>query len=387
LSIEYCGNNMHDVQALSKAELERYSRHLVIPEIGCAGQSKLKAAKVLVVGAGGLGSPVILYLAAAGIGTIGIVDFDQVDISNLQRQVLYSTEDVGASKVQVAAKRALALNPQIKVVEHNAELSGKNVGHFFESYDVIVDGSDNFETRYMVNDACVLLNKPNVHGAVHRFEGQASLFLPGKGPCYRCVFKEPPAPGSVLNCAQAGVLGVLPGLVGTIQATECLKLVLSIGTTLIGKLLLIDALTMGFQMISVKRDPHCTVCGVNPTITSLDQIERLASYCEPIMVVDPHELEREIKQGSNIFFIDVRELNEYDYSHLNDATNIPLSSFAERLGELPPAANFVVYCKSGGRSQKAAQLMQQSGILNVRHLEGGLSEWKKQIDASIAIFD
>jgi adenylyltransferase/sulfurtransferase len=378
---------MVEENKLSKLELERYSRHLVIPEVGLEGQEKLKAASVLVIGAGGLGSPVVLYLAAAGVGTIGIVDFDEVDLSNLQRQVLYTTEDVGKSKVRIAYTQALKLNPEIKVVQHEEELNAANVEQIFKLYDVIVDGSDNFETRYLVNDACVLLNKPNVHGAVHRFEGQASVFKTGAGPCYRCVFKEPPAAGTVLNCAQAGVLGVLPGIVGTIQATECLKLILSLGESLTGRLLLIDALEMSFRTIKIKRDPSCTVCGDNPSITFVGQPLIQNASCQTISFLDPTELANEFANGKAILLVDVREDNEFNYSHLRNAVHIPLGHLAERIVELPAQANIVVYCKSGTRSRKAVELMQLVGMTNVRNLKGGIRAWTKQVDTSMSFLD
>jgi adenylyltransferase/sulfurtransferase len=378
---------MGEENKLSKLELERYSRHLVIPEVGLEGQEKLKAASVLVIGAGGLGSPAVLYLAAAGVGTIGIVDFDEVDLSNLQRQVLYTTEDVGKSKVRVAYTKALKLNPEIKVVQHEEELNAANIDQTFKNYDVIVDGSDNFETRYLVNDACVLLNKPNVHGAVHRFEGQASVFKTGAGPCYRCVFREPPVAGTVLNCAQAGVLGVLPGIVGTIQATECLKLILSLGESLTGRLLLIDALAMSFRTIKIKRDPNCTVCGDNPSVSSARQPNMQNIGCQTISFLDPTELASEFANGKEILLVDVREANEFNYSHLRGAVHIPLGHLAARMVELPAQANIVVYCKSGARSRKAVELMQLVGMTNVRNLKGGIRAWTKQVDTSMSFLD
>lgn len=375
-------------KGLSETELERYSRHLVIPEIGLAGQAKLKAARVLVIGAGGLGCPVIQYLAAAGVGTIGIVDFDRVDLSNLQRQVIYSTADVGQSKADVAARVALGINPNIVVNARAVEITTTNAEALIAAYDFVIDGSDNFETRYLINDTCVLLNKINIHGAVHRFEGQASVFIPHRGPCYRCVFKRPPVPGTVQNCAEAGVLGVLPGIIGSIQAAECLKLILAMESGLVGKLLLFDATTMTFQNLNVARDPLCIVCGANaanePGSSSIPDSPNPSLSGSS---VDPLELAKQIEQSpAGLVIIDVREKIEFDHSHLNGAVHIALGTLPERLKEVPSTADVVVYCRSGGRSRKAASLLQQSGIKNVRDLRGGLSAWSRQVDPSLSVF-
>lgn len=414
---------------LSKSELERYSRHLLIPEVGVEGQLKLKRACVLVVGAGGLGSPVIQYLTAAGVGTIGIVDFDTVDKSNLQRQILFSTEDIGSAKSDVASEYARALNPEITIHKHQTKLCGDNIAEIFEQYSIVVDGSDNFETRYLINDACVLLNKVNVHGAVHRFNGQVSVFDPKHGPCYRCVFSEPPESGAFLNCAEAGVLGVLPGIVGTIQATECIKTILSIGTSLLGKLLIVDALDMSFRTINLARNPGCIACGDERKITSLHDLQvkhtsaesacaansrarqsdssnqqtcitpQASSSPQTICIpqassnsqtsidgaLEPSDLAGILSANSGLFLIDVREVHEYTYSHLNQAINIPLSNLAQRLQEIPKDIDAVVYCKSGARSLKAVAMLRQSGFGRVRHLTGGLSAWSKQIDNSISV--
>ncbi|MBS1956404.1 MAG: molybdopterin-synthase adenylyltransferase MoeB [Cyanobacteria bacterium SZAS-4] len=383
--------------SFSQDELDRYSRHLVIPEVGIDGQQKLKRASVLVVGAGGLGAPVIQYLAAAGIGKLGVVDFDKIDSSNLQRQVLFSTADVGQLKVDVACERASSLNPEIAIYRHRAKLSSENVAQLFQDYSIIVDGSDNFETRYLVNDACVLLGKTNVHGAVHRFDGQISVFSPGNGPCYRCVFSEPPEPGAVLNCAEAGVLGVLPGIVGTIQATECIKNILSIGVPLIGKLLLVDALDMSFRTINLKRNPKCTTCGDTPEIKSMQDlivkhvpVDRSCALNQGLQnsagkQLAATELAEELANSNKLLLIDVREANEYNYSHLQNAIHFPLSNLPQSLHEIPKDANVVVYCKSGARSLKAAEMLQQAGVRSVRNLNGGLSAWSRQVDTSLSV--
>lgn len=404
---------------LSDDELRRYSRHLLIPEVGVEGQLRLKDARVLVIGAGGLGSPVIQYLGAAGVGTIGIVDFDVVDHSNLQRQILFSTSDIGRSKTDVASECVSALNPDIRVIRHNVRLNGANAVEIFNDYSIIVDGSDNFETRYLVNDVCVLLGKTNIHAAVHRFNGQVSVFVPHQGPCYRCVFSEPPEPGEFLNCAEAGVLGVLPGIVGTIQATECLKAVLSIGNSLVGKLLLIDALEMSFRTIKLSRDSDCISCGEKRVIQSPDDLvarhSNTGNSCsarsqqsssetsartqasatatkkldnaEPMSTeIGPEELQGELQISSAVTLIDVREPHEFSYSHLDRAINIPLGKISDRLPEiLTEKKQVVVYCKSGARSQKAVAQLRQAGMTNVRNLSGGLSAWSRQVDASISV--
>lgn len=389
--------------SLSEDELDRYSRHLVIPEVGIEGQQKLKHASVLVVGAGGLGSPIIQYLAAAGVGTLGVLDFDEIDKSNLQRQVLFSTADVGQFKADVACKRASNLNPNIVVRSYRTRLNGTNFAELFENYSIIVDGSDNFATRYLINDACVFLGKTNVHGAVHRFDGQVSVFSPGKGPCYRCVFSQPPEPGAVLNCAEAGVLGVLPGIIGTIQATECIKAILSIGIPLIGKLLLVDALDMTFRTINLTRDPNCTTCGDASEVRSLKDLvakhASIESACSSSQIsqklagqqLAARELADELTNndklahGERLMLIDVREANEYNHSHLQNAVHYPLSNLSQSLNEIPKAANVVVYCKSGGRSLKAVAMLQEAGVQSVRNLSGGLSAWSRQVDTSMSV--
>lgn len=389
--------------SLSKSELDRYSRHLVIPEVGVEGQKKLKNASVLVVGAGGLGSPIIQYLAAAGVGTLGVVDFDEIDKSNLQRQVLFSTADVGRFKADVACERASSLNPEIVVHKHRTRLTGTNIAEIFENYSVIVDGSDNFETRYLVNDACVFLGKTNVHAAVHRFDGQVSVFSPGNGPCYRCVFSQPPEPGAVQNCAEAGVLGVLPGIIGTIQATECIKVILSIGEPLIGKLLLVDALDMTFRTIKLTRNPLCTTCGDASEFRSLQDLAAKHAFTESACLSNQisqkfvgqelaaQDLANELAnidklaKSEKLLLIDVREANEYNHSHLQNAIHYPLSNLSQSLHEIPKGANVVVYCKSGGRSLKAAAMLQEAGVQSVRNLSGGLSAWSRQVDTSMSV--
>ncbi|RTL36570.1 MAG: molybdopterin-synthase adenylyltransferase MoeB [Candidatus Melainabacteria bacterium] len=394
--------------SLSDSELQRYSRHLLISEVGIEGQRKLKCARVLVVGAGGLGSPVIQYLSAAGVGTIGIVDFDDVDKSNLQRQILFSNQDVGFPKVELAAKRALSLNPEISIHTHNTRLTCDNIEDIFADYSIVVDGSDNFETRYLVNDACVVFGKTNIHGAVHRFDGQVSVFAPGQGPCYRCVFSEPPVAGTFLNCAEAGVLGVLPGIVGTIQATECIKTILSIGTSLVGRLLLVDALDMSFRTIKLTRNLKCITCGDSPEVRSIQDLRvkhatvqtscsglltKQSSQAESLTAASESssselsatQLDAELRASNDLLLIDVREPHEFGYSHLNRAVNLPLSRISERLQVIPAASNVVVYCKSGMRSQKAVALMREAGLSQVRHLTGGLSAWSKQVDSSMSV--
>lgn len=378
---------MDSIPELSSGERQRYSRHLILPEVGVEGQRKLKGSSVLVIGAGGLGSPIILYLAAAGVGTIGIVDFDQIDVSNLQRQVLYSTSDVSKSKVETASRRARELNPEVTIVEHNAEVNRQNVMQLLQPYDVIADGSDNFATRYLVNDACILAKKPNVHGAIHRFEGQASVFAKDGAPCYRCIFPEPPTAGAVLNCAEAGVLGVLPGIIGTIQATECIKLLLSIGTTLAGRLLLIDALDMQFRTVNLKRDPKCTACGDQPSIKSITDSPSAEASCGSINNMTAVDLARYMTNQKDLVLLDVREQNEFEYSHLGQAMHIPLNRLSERIKELPENKEIVVYCRSGTRSRRAAEILQSAGIKNVRNLQGGIRAWQRDVEPSLSYYE
>src|SRR5215212_9144019 len=351
----------HELPSLSAMEIKRYSRHLILPEVGVDGQRKLKAARVLCIGAGGLGSPVALYLAAAGVGTVGIVDFDVVDYSNLQRQILHGTGDVGRSKLESARDKLTALNPEVRVELHDTALSSANALDLFRPYDVIVDGTDNFPTRYLVNDACVLLRKPNAYGSIFRFEGQASVFGLESGPCYRCLYPEPPPPGLVPSCAEGGVLGVLPGIIGVIQATETIKLILGVGEPLIGRFLIFDALRMKFRELKLRKDADCPVCGTHPTVTQLIDYDQfcgiLPAASEPITVnnateITSLELKHRLDRGDKLRIIDVREPNEYQINRIAGSTLIPLGDVPKRYQELPRDREIVTMCKMGGRSAK-----------------------------------
>ena len=371
---------------LDVEELQRYSRHLIMPEVTSEGQNRLKAARVLCIGAGGLGSPTALYLAAAGVGTIGIVDFDNVDLSNLQRQILHGTKDLGREKLESARDRLHDINPQIDIELHRCRFSGENASQLVTRYDVVVDGSDNFPTRYLSNDVCVFARKPNVYGSVFRFEGQATVFAPHlSGPCYRCLFPEPPPPESVPNCAQAGVLGVLPGIIGMLQAIETLKLILGIGEPLVGRLLHFDALKLKFRELNLRRDPKCPVCGENPTIFSPIDYEQFCGVRDKseIAEMSPHELKRRMDSGESFELIDVREPFEYEIARIDGAKLIPLGEISERLGELCEEQTIVVHCHSGKRSAEAARLLQQRGFANVYNLEGGIDAWSDQIDPNV----
>jgi adenylyltransferase/sulfurtransferase len=373
--------------SLSAAELRRYSRHLALTEIGVAGQEKLQAARVLIIGTGGLGSPAALYLAAAGIGTLGLLDFDRVDESNLQRQVLYDTAGIGMPKAELARMRLTALNPELQVQAHQTELCAANVQGIFENYDIIIDGSDRIATRYLVNDACVIYGKALISAAIHRFEGQAMTYVPGRGPCYRCLFPEM-AEGVAPNCAEAGVLGVLPGVLGTIQATEAIKLIVGIGEPLIGRLLTYDALEMRFQELRFTRRTDCAVCGEHPTITeahdppgfcSLDELRRVRS-------ISAAQLAQRIKaSGQPISLIDVREPAEFAASHLLRAINIPLNTIEQHSRQLPRAGTVIFVCRSGVRSQRACALASRMGVSEAWQLEGGLLAWKAEIDPSLRL--
>ena len=378
--------------ALSGDEIKRYSRHLILSEVGREGQQKLKAAKVLCIGAGGLGSPVAMYLAAAGVGTIGIVDFDTVDLSNLQRQILHGTSDVGRSKLASAKDTLHNLNPHVNVITHEVALSSANALDLFRGYDVVVDGTDNFPTRYLVNDACVLLGIPNAYGSIFRFEGQASVFGTKDGPCYRCLYPEPPPPGLVPSCAEAGVLGILPGLIGTIQATETVKLILGMGQTLAGRFLIYDAMKMRFRELTLRKDPDCPVCGTHPTVTALidyDQFCGVAPSQAPAAAgpdamndITPLELKARIDAGTRPFVLDVREPTEYQINRIPGSVLIPLGELPARVGELDPTVEIVTQCKSGVRSAKAASFLRQQGFTNVRNLTGGILAWVDQVDPS-----
>jgi molybdopterin/thiamine biosynthesis adenylyltransferase/rhodanese-related sulfurtransferase len=374
-----------DPGELTARERERYSRHLLLPEVGEEGQRRLKAARVLCVGAGGLGSPAALYLAAAGVGTLGLVDFDVVDVTNLQRQIIHGTKDVGRSKLESAQSRIEALNPEVRVETFDAHFSAANARALVEAYDVIVDGTDNFPARYMVNDACVLHGKPNAWGSIFRFEGQASVFAAPGGPCYRCLHPDPPAAGLVPSCAEAGVLGVLPGIIGTIQATETLKLILGIGDPLIGRFLVYDALKMRFRELKLPKDPDCPVCGVRPTITSLRET---AASCETRASgrheCSVRELKARIDDGRAPVILDVRETSEAAICRLPGSRLIPLGELPRRLAELDPSADIVVHCKSGGRSTRAVALLREKGFARASNLTGGILRWIKEIDPSLA---
>jgi adenylyltransferase/sulfurtransferase len=380
---------------LSHSEILRYSRHLLIPEVGLEGQRKLKAASVLVIGTGGLGSPVALYLAAAGVGRIGLVDYDVVDYSNLQRQVIHGTSGIGTLKVESARQRMLDLNPDIQVEVYNEPFTSQNAMEIARDYDVIIDGTDNFPTRYLTNDVCVLLGKPNVYGSIFRFEGQASVFDARYGPCYRCLFPEPPPPGLVPSCAEGGVLGVLPGTIGTIQATEALKLILGIGEPLIGRLMLYNALDMTFEYVKLRKNPNCKVCGENPTVTELIDYE---AFCgvpghdhEEGTVgggwdITALELAERLKRGNHIRLLDVREPHELEISRLEGAQLIPLGQLAARLPELDSADEMVVFCKSGSRSARALELLASAGFRKVKNLKGGINAWAREVNPEIPVY-
>jgi molybdopterin/thiamine biosynthesis adenylyltransferase/rhodanese-related sulfurtransferase len=371
---------------LTLSERQRYSRHLLLPEVGGGGQRRLKEARVLCVGAGGLGSPALLYLAAAGVGTLGLIDFDAVDITNLQRQILHSTADVGRSKLDSARTRLHALNPEVRVETFDAMFTSENARSLVESFDIVVDGTDNFTARYLVNDACVLYGKPNVWGAIFRFEGQVSVFATSEGPCYRCLHPEPPAPGLVPSCAEAGVLGVLPGIIGTIQATEAIKLILGVGEPLVGRFLVYDALRMRFRELRLPRNPDCPLCGARPTITDLHEI---AAWCQTGVEVGsdpgltPAALKARIDAGTAPVILDVREAFENAICRIPGARLIPLGELEARLGELDPAEEVVVHCKSGGRSQRAVALLRERGYTGAINLTGGILAWINDIDPSL----
>ena len=374
---------------LSNDEILRYSRHLIMPEVGMEGQQKLKAAKVLCIGAGGLGSPLALYLTAAGVGTLGIVDFDVVDYTNLQRQIIHTTADVGRKKLDSAADKLKAINPYINLRTFDMRLSSANALELFREFDIIADGTDNFPTRYLVNDACVLTGKPNVYGSIFRFEGQASVFAAENGPCYRCLYPEPPPPGLVPSCAEGGVLGILPGLVGVIQATETIKLILGQGDPLIGRLLLVDALGMKFRELKLRKSPDCPVCGKNPTVTSLIDYnefcgirgeEEAAATDVPAMTVE--ELKRQLDAKKDLFILDVREPHEYQICNLNGHL-IPLGDLPKRVHELDSSREIVAHCRSGVRSGKAVTFLRQAGFKKVHNLTGGILAWADKIDPTM----
>jgi molybdopterin/thiamine biosynthesis adenylyltransferase/rhodanese-related sulfurtransferase len=373
-----------ELPELTREELARYSRHLILPDVGVEGQKRLKAARVLLVGAGGLGSPLALYLSAAGVGTLGIVDFDKVDVTNLQRQVVHGTADVGRSKIDSAAERIYDINPYVNVERFETRLTSENALEIIREFDIVVDGTDNFATRYLVNDACVILGKPNVYGSIFRFEGQASVLATSEGPCYRCLFREPPPPGLVPSCAEGGVLGVLPGLVGTIQATEAIKLILGIGEPLIGRLLLVDALTAQFRTVKIRRDPTCPACGTHE-IQELIDYDAFCGAPEPLTVKEltPRELAEKLRRGDDFDLIDVREPFEWEIAHIEGARLVPLSTFPDAIKELDASREIVVQCKVGGRSARAADALIAAGFRNVWNLAGGITRWSDDVDPTV----
>jgi len=377
-----------DIATLNKEEILRYSRHLIMPEVGMEGQQKLKAAKVLCIGTGGLGSPLALYLAAAGVGTIGLVDFDVVDFTNLQRQIIHTTADVGRPKLDSASEKLEAINPFINIRRFDTLLNRSNALEIFRDFDIIVDGTDNFPTRYLVNDACVLSGKPNVYGSIFRFEGQASVFATKEGPCYRCLYPEPPPPGLVPSCAEGGVLGILPGLVGVMQATEAIKLILGKGEPLIGRLLLVDALGMKFRELKLRKNPECPVCGAHPTVTELIDYQQFCGIrgeetpvaaSGAIPEIQPEELKRRLDAKEDVFVLDVREPHEYQICNLGGYL-IPLGDLPKRANELDSSREIVAHCRSGVRSGKAVDFLRQAGFKKVWNLAGGILAWADKVD-------
>jgi adenylyltransferase/sulfurtransferase len=379
---------------LSKDEILRYSRHLIMPEVGMEGQLKLKAAKVLLVGTGGLGAPMALYLTAAGVGTIGLVDFDVVDYTNLQRQVIHGTKDVGKPKIDSAIETMQDINPFVNVIRHEVALTSENAREIVKDYDLVADGTDNFPTRYLVNDVCVLLNKPNVYGSIFRFEGQATIFAAENGPCYRCLYPEPPPPGLVPSCAEGGVLGILPGVVGLIQATEVVKLILGKGETLVGRLMLYDALNMKFRELKLRKSDECPICGPKPTIHELIDYHQFCGVPQPGAVPEPEAgvseneievtaLKARFDRGEKVNLIDVREPHEYQIARIPGSTLIPLGDLPKRVNELNVGDEIVVHCKSGVRSGKAADFLRQSGFKRVLNVKGGILAWSDKVDPSV----
>jgi molybdopterin/thiamine biosynthesis adenylyltransferase/rhodanese-related sulfurtransferase len=375
---------------LSNEEILRYSRHLIMPEVGMEGQLKLKQAKVLSIGTGGLGAPLGLYLAAAGVGRMGIVDFDSVDMTNLQRQILFSSKDVGRPKIEAAAARLRGLNPDIQIDQYETRLTSENAFDLFKDYDIIVDGTDNFPTRYLVNDACVLLKKPNVYGSIFRFEGQITIFGVPDGPCYRCLYPEPPPPGLVPSCAEGGVLGVLPGIVGAIQAAEALKLIVGKGEPLVGRLLLFDALAMRFRELKLRKNPDCPACGTHPTLTKLiDYAEFCGIRGEEapgrqvnVPEITPRELKARLERGDDLFILDVREPHEYQICNLGGYL-LPLGDLSRRVNELDSSREIVAHCRSGKRSAEAAEFLRKAGFRKVLNLKGGILAWSDEVDPTV----
>jgi molybdopterin/thiamine biosynthesis adenylyltransferase/rhodanese-related sulfurtransferase len=381
--------------SLSPSEIQRYARHLIMPEVAMDGQKRLKAARVLCIGTGGLGSPLSLYLTAAGVGTIGLADFDVVDVSNLQRQIIHFTSDVGRPKVDSAEEKLKAINPDLVIRRHELPVDSSNALEMFADYDVIVDGTDNFPTRYLVNDACVLLGKANVYGSIFRFDGQATVFYPPHGPCYRCLYPEPPPPDLVPNCAEGGVLGILPGLIGVVQATETVKLILGKGTLLIGRLLLYDALEMTFREMKVRKNPRCPICGTEPTIRELIDYQEFCGVrgAEPAAAaatsdgeITPMELKVMMDRRPRPFILDVRNPEEIAICRIAGSTVIPLPELPNRLGELDPSTPMIVHCKSGVRSAKAIALLQSAGFSKLKNLKGGILAWAQDVDPSLPTY-
>jgi adenylyltransferase/sulfurtransferase len=377
------------IPSLSNEEVLRYSRHLIMPEVGMEGQQKLKAARVLCIGAGGLGSPLALYLTAAGVGMLGIVDFDVVDYTNLQRQIIHSTADVGRPKLQSAAEKLKSINPFLNLKTFETKLSSSNALDLFRDFDIIADGTDNFPTRYLVNDACVLTGKPNVYGSIFRFEGQASVFATREGPCYRCLYPEPPPPGLVPSCAEGGVLGILPGLVGVIQATETIKLILGQGDPLIGRLLLVDALGMKFRELKLRKNPGCPVCGTHPTVNELIDYNEFCGIrgeekpaVSDVPAISVEELKQKLDAKEDIFILDVREPHEYDICNLNGYL-IPVGDLPKRVSELDSSREIIAHCRSGVRSAKAVNFLRSAGFRKVYNLTGGILAWADKIDPSM----
>ncbi len=373
-------------------QLKRYSRHFILPEIGEAGQRKLLESKVLLIGSGGLGSPLGIYLAAAGIGTIGLVDFDRVDLSNLQRQILHTTEEVGNLKVDSAERRIKAMNPDVKLIKHPVKLSSQNALEILKNYDLVIDGTDNFPTRYLTNDACVFLKKPNIYGSIFRFDGLATVFKADEGPCYRCLYPEPPPPGMVPSCAEGGVLGILPGTIGLIQATEAIKLICGIGRSLVGRLIVYDALQMTFRELKLRKDPSCPVCGTNPTIKSLIDYEQFCGLTRGaapeqtgIAEISVTELKAKLDRQEKFLLLDVREPFEYQLAKIPGSRLIPLGELEKRTAELEPFKDqeIVAHCKMGGRSRKALQLLSTKGFRNLKNVSGGIHAWSEQVDPQV----
>ncbi len=371
---------------LTQEEVSRYSRHLIMPEVGVEGQEKLKAAKVLLIGTGGLGAPVAMYLAAAGVGTIGLVDFDVVDVSNLQRQVIHGTKDIGKKKIDSAEETMRDINPLVKIIKHEVALSSENALEIMRDYDIIADGTDNFPTRFLINDACVILNKPNVYASIFRFEGQATIFAAEGGPCYRCLYPEPPPPGLVPSCAEGGVLGILPGVVGLIQATEVVKLILGAGEPLIGRLMLYDALAMRFRELKLRKNPECVCATGGMKLIDYDHFCGIVKQPEPPPLVNeigPKEVKAMIDERKDFILIDVREPHEFQIGRIPTSNLIPLGDLPKRLAELDPNAQYVLHCKMGGRSAKGCDVLRAAGFKRVLNMTGGITAWSEQVDPSV----